>query len=247
MFKGYRVWEMPPNNQGIAALEMLRILESYDLKAMGHNSATYLHHLIEAKKLAYADLARCVCDPLFHDVEVDALLSKDFAAARARQIDPGRANPEVHPGRLGNSIAGDFYFAFRHLQVLSNELGEPKLLICAVDTRTPASSFATLRNENVSYFIGKDADETKPQTILAGDRNITSSTGNGSTDYAFGTYLGTSIDAAWMNTMHVNAGNLLLSDGSVQQTTTQQLRDQISEALSGGSTNVMFSLPQGVQ
>ena len=58
MFKGYRVWELPPNNQGIATLEMLRILEPYDLKAMGHNSATYLHHLIEAKKLAYADLAQ---------------------------------------------------------------------------------------------------------------------------------------------------------------------------------------------
>ncbi|MDB4915246.1 MAG: gamma-glutamyltransferase [Gemmatimonadetes bacterium] len=54
MFKGYRVWELPPNNAGVATLEMLRILEPYDLKAMGHNSAPYLHHLIEAKKLAYA-------------------------------------------------------------------------------------------------------------------------------------------------------------------------------------------------
>src|SRR5207247_723797 len=57
-FKGYRVWELPPNNQGIATLEMLRILEPYDLKALGQNSAAYLHLLIEAKKLAYADLTR---------------------------------------------------------------------------------------------------------------------------------------------------------------------------------------------
>src|SRR5690349_14380928 len=61
-FRGYRVWELPPSNQGVAALEMLRILEPYDLKAMGHNSAAYLHHLIEAKKLSYADLDRFVGD-----------------------------------------------------------------------------------------------------------------------------------------------------------------------------------------
>ena len=59
--------------------------------------------------------------------------------------------------------------------------------------------------------------------------------------------VGTSIDAYWNNTMHVNCGDLLLSDGSVQEATTLQLRDQISTALSEGSTNVMFSLPRGVQ
>src|SRR6266516_1463851 len=62
-FKGYRVWELPPNGQGVAALEMLKILEPYDLKALGHNSAPYLHLLIEAKKLAYADIARYVGEP----------------------------------------------------------------------------------------------------------------------------------------------------------------------------------------
>src|SRR4029078_9986038 len=61
-FHGYRVWELPPNNQGIAALEMLLILETYDLTAMGHNSPPYLHPLSEAKKLAYADLDRFVGD-----------------------------------------------------------------------------------------------------------------------------------------------------------------------------------------
>ena len=62
-FKSYRVWELPPNNQGVAVLEMLRILEPYDLAALGHNSAPYLHRLIEAKKLAFADLDRYVGDP----------------------------------------------------------------------------------------------------------------------------------------------------------------------------------------
>jgi len=62
-FKGYRVWELPPNNQGVAALEMLRMLETYDLRGLGHNSAAYLHLLIEAKKLAFADAAHYIGDP----------------------------------------------------------------------------------------------------------------------------------------------------------------------------------------
>src|SRR6185295_450812 len=62
-YRGYRIYELPPNGQGIAALEMLRILEPYDLKALGQNSAKYLHLLIEAKKLAFADIERYVGDP----------------------------------------------------------------------------------------------------------------------------------------------------------------------------------------
>ena len=97
-FKGYRVWELPPNNQGIAALEMLRILEPFDLAAMGHNSAPYLHHLIEAKKLAYADLARYVGDADHLTVPASHLLSDAFVAERRRQLDPKRARPQVDPG-----------------------------------------------------------------------------------------------------------------------------------------------------
>src|SRR5213079_1359124 len=72
-FKGYRVWELPPNGQGVAALEMLRILEPYDLKSLGHNSAAYLHLLIETKKLAYADIARYVGEPAQMTVPAAAL------------------------------------------------------------------------------------------------------------------------------------------------------------------------------
>ena len=97
-FRGYRVWELPPNNQGIAALEMLRILEVYDLKAMGHNSPAYLHHLIEAKKLAYADLDRFVGDADHLDVSVEYLLSDAFIAERRRHLDPLRASERVDPG-----------------------------------------------------------------------------------------------------------------------------------------------------
>lgn len=99
-FQGYRVWELPPNNQGIAALEMLRILEPYDLKAMGHNSAAYLHHLIEAKKLAYADLERFVGDPDHLDMPAEGMLSDDFIAERRSHLDPGKAQARVDPGPL---------------------------------------------------------------------------------------------------------------------------------------------------
>src|SRR5688572_19448012 len=99
-FRGYRVWELPPSNQGIAALEMLRILETYDLAAMGHNSPAYLHHLIEAKKLAYADLDRFVGDADHLDMPAERMLSDQFIAERRRHLDPARAKERVDPGPL---------------------------------------------------------------------------------------------------------------------------------------------------
>jgi len=98
MFKGYRVWELPPNNQGVAVLEMLRILDSYDLKGMGQNSAPYLHHLIEAKKLAYADLGRYVGDADHLTVPVSRLLADDFIAERRSHIDEKKAMTQTEPG-----------------------------------------------------------------------------------------------------------------------------------------------------
>ena len=97
-FHGYRVWELPPNNQGIAALEMLRILEPYDLEAMGHNSAAYLHHLIEAKKLAYADLERFVGDADHLDMPAERMLTDAFIAERRSHLDGKRARERVDPG-----------------------------------------------------------------------------------------------------------------------------------------------------
>lgn len=98
VFKGYRIWELPPNNQGIATLEMLKILEPYDLKAMGHNSAPYLHHLIEAKKLAYADLARYVGDADHLDIPPERMLSDAFIAERRSRLDEAHAQAHVDPG-----------------------------------------------------------------------------------------------------------------------------------------------------
>jgi gamma-glutamyltranspeptidase / glutathione hydrolase len=98
-FRGYRVWELPPNGQGLATLEMLRILEPYDLRGLGHNSAAYLHLLIETKKLAYADIAHYVGEPTAMTVTPGALLADPFVAARRAQIDSGRAQDRPAPGK----------------------------------------------------------------------------------------------------------------------------------------------------
>jgi gamma-glutamyltranspeptidase/glutathione hydrolase len=98
VFKGYRVWELPPNNQGIATLEMLRILDTYDLKAMGLNTAPYLHHLIEAKKLAYADLVRYDGDADHLTIPPSQILSDPFIAERRSHIDEHKAQSHVDPG-----------------------------------------------------------------------------------------------------------------------------------------------------
>jgi gamma-glutamyltranspeptidase/glutathione hydrolase len=97
-FKGYRIWELPPNNQGIAALEMLRILEPYDLKSMGQNSAQYLHHLIEAKKLAYADLAKYDGDADHLTLQPSQILSDKFINERRSHLDEHHAQTDVEPG-----------------------------------------------------------------------------------------------------------------------------------------------------
>jgi len=128
----------------------------------------------------------------------------------------------------------------------SNEFNTPKFLVCPADLqKIPTAVWPTLDGDrNISFFAGFDADETKPQTVLAGDRNVMG--GGGGNDLHWNAALGTSIDAAWQHTIHIDSGNLVLSDGSVQETSTLQLREQISTALSGGSTNVLFSLPRGV-
>jgi gamma-glutamyltranspeptidase/glutathione hydrolase len=97
-FKGYRLYELPPNGQGIAALEMLRILEPFDLASMGHNSRDYLHHLIEAKKLAFADLARFVGDPAHMSTPAEHLLSDGFIAERRSRLSSSRAVARPEPG-----------------------------------------------------------------------------------------------------------------------------------------------------
>src|SRR5207302_5278738 len=118
-YRGTEVYECPPNSQGFVMLEALNIIEGFDLKAMGHNSAPYLHAITESLKLSFADRNRYVGDPKFvPNIPMKALLSKEYAAARRAQIDPNHAiagepapgdpsrfTTSTAPARAGNRYA----------------------------------------------------------------------------------------------------------------------------------------------
>jgi gamma-glutamyltranspeptidase / glutathione hydrolase len=97
-YRGYDVFELPPNGQGIATLQMLNILEGFDLRAMGFGSVQALHTMIEAKKIAWADRAKFYADPAFAKIPLAGLLSKSYAAERRKLIDPNRATKKVEAG-----------------------------------------------------------------------------------------------------------------------------------------------------
>jgi len=119
-YRGYEVYEMPPNTQGMTVLQMLNMLERFDPAALGYNSAAYAHALIEIKKLAFADRDRYLADPEFAPAPLEKLLSKAYAAERVKRIDPDRAG-EYRPG-LGPVHGDTQYF-------------------CAVDREGNAASF----------------------------------------------------------------------------------------------------------
>ena len=128
---------------------------------------------------------------------------------------------------------------FRHFQVMSNELSTPKILACPADNRTAAASFAKLKNQNVSYFVGLEANDEFPQRFLDGDRNITgeSDPENGIQKLVPGQRV------TWTQALHANSGNVGLSDGSVQQLSNSGLREALRN--SGDTTNTWrISLPE---
>ncbi|MBK9290416.1 MAG: gamma-glutamyltransferase [Bacteroidetes bacterium] len=99
-YRGYDVWQLPPNGQGIAVLQMLNILELYDIKGMGFGSRDYIHTFVEAKKLAFEDRARYYADPDFASIPVQRLISKEYARERAKLIDPNKAGKSYPAGLL---------------------------------------------------------------------------------------------------------------------------------------------------
>ena len=154
--------------------------------------------------------------------------------------------PWVVDATLGGSLnSGDWT---DHYRVASNELTTAKVVFCPTDKqKVLGDQWQTLDGDkNISFFVGLDANESKPQTVLAGDRNVYDGS-VGFADLSWNTALGSSIQASWDNTMHENQGYIVLSDGSVQHTTTQQLRDHIFSVVTANDTNVTFSLPRGVQ
>lgn len=144
------------------------------------------------------------------------------------------SHKEMYPMHVARSNGGTMGYdsgpnAFRHFQVMSNELGTPYILICAAESdrqRFLATNFAHLSNSNLSYFVGLHAVETNAQGILTGDRNITNGTaiGNGILE------LTTNSPAGWTAKMHPGFGIIVSADGSVQMTAVPGLRAIISNA-----------------
>lgn len=110
-YRGWTVYELPPNGQGIAALAMLNIMESFPLPSLGHNSVGALHYMIEAKKLAYADMQRYDGDPRFVKVPVSGMLSKTYAAQRASLVNAGKATCDLAAGMPTSTDNGTTYLS----------------------------------------------------------------------------------------------------------------------------------------
>ncbi len=144
--------------------------------------------------------------------------------------------PMAVPGSAGGSeeftaasyqMAGNFYFSFHHFQALSNDLVNPKLLLCPADTRLAATNFAVLQNENLSYFIGLKSDYSHPNSILAGDRNVTNDLGSPSTLVRLVSNRGWK----WTAELHQFKGNLLFADGHVEEHSTPALVSSVDQGL----------------
>lgn len=105
-YKGYDIWELPPNGQGTAALQILNILKLYDIPQMGFGSSDYIHTFVEAKKLAFEDRAKFYCDPDFSNIPINQLISEEYALERKELINPNLAAKEYPAGELeqGNTI-----------------------------------------------------------------------------------------------------------------------------------------------
>ncbi len=128
IYRGYDVWELPPNSQGIAALQMLNILEGYDFSKIPFGSAEHVHLFTEAKKLAFADRARFYADPAFQPAPLAKLISKDYASRRRALISMDKALKEVQPGTpkqdgkpwLSFGVMGGAMQPQGHVQIVMN-------------------------------------------------------------------------------------------------------------------------------
>ena len=143
-------------------------------------------------------------------------------------VTDGGAREFVQNGYLAN---GEFYFAYRNFEALEAELTTPRILICPTDTRSAAANFVSLRNHNLSYFVGVDAEYFHPETILSGDRNLVTGQAGSSIYPAAGQEL------RWSGIMHRYKGNLLFADGHVEEAHNFRLA---IEGTGNGPTNDFF-------
>jgi gamma-glutamyltranspeptidase/glutathione hydrolase len=101
-YRGYDIWELPPNGQGIAALQILNILEIFDIESMGFGTSDYIHLFTEAKKVVYEDRAKYYADTNFSDIPVEKLISKEYAKERSKLINLKKSSKLFNPGNLEN-------------------------------------------------------------------------------------------------------------------------------------------------
>jgi len=153
-------------------------------------------------------------------------------AFRMWSDDHDKMNPMlVSTNQHGSLEYSDSSNVFRHFQCMSNELIDPKLLNCPADNRTSATDFRELTNDNVSYFVGLNADETMPQMFLTGDRNLLV---NDSPVQSGVVSIKSTDDIGWTQEIHHGQANIGLADGSVQQYTSSALQ----QAMRHTGTNV---------
>jgi gamma-glutamyltranspeptidase/glutathione hydrolase len=110
-YRGYRIHVIPPNSQGIALLMQANIIESFDLAELGHNSTNYVHLFVETKKLVFADRDTYVCDPDFHSIPVEEMLSKAYAKERKSRIDRNKAGLDISPTHFSSRGEDTIYLA----------------------------------------------------------------------------------------------------------------------------------------
>lgn len=138
------------------------------------------------------------------------LFAHDHGDKFAMEVSTNQGGSLEYNGWAPN-IAGLFAYSFRNFQVMSNELGNPKVLVCRSDTRSPATNFATLKDLNVSFFTGLNADPGKPNSVLAGDWNLTNSVTQPASPAAL-----TEFNFTWTKKVHEERGNVLFADGRVE-------------------------------
>jgi gamma-glutamyltranspeptidase/glutathione hydrolase len=153
-YRGYDVFELPPNGQGIAALQILNILEGFDLRAMGRNSPETLHTMIEAKKIAWADRAKFYADPAFAEIPLAGLLSKKYAAERRKLIDPNHATKKIEAGNPQDGV------------------GAPPRRSVGASTRGRASSSSVIDDGDTIYMCTADDEGNMVSLIQSNYRGM---------------------------------------------------------------------------
>ena len=166
-YRGFDVWELPPSGQGIAALQILNLLEPYDLAAYGFGSPEHVHLFVEAKKLAFADRARWYADPEFHPAPVTRLISKQYAAERGELMSIDRAARQVQPGTPAQLDEGDtIYLATADADGMMVSLIQSNYRGMGSGMAPPGLGFI-LQNRGEQFVLG---DEDHPNAYAPGKR-----------------------------------------------------------------------------